>query len=319
LVNTNSLIRENTELIKTQQAAIEAEALAEAEAAFKILEAKVLAEETLKAYLSERQTLSREEIIEKEVADILAIEEAKFQAAVKAAQEAGVLQEEIDNLELARIDERLRLENDIRAKWGEEQIKLEQDIADKTEAIRQAEIKKEQEATKAKVDLANRERDARVSAARATSSALGTIASAVENQGKAGLVASKVLAVAQIAIDTATAISGAIAAATKKGASIYEVIAGIAVGIAAVTSGIASATAILNSANVPGPSASVPSISSISTSAPSFSPVTTNTTELGNTQAAELAPIQAFVVETQLTNTQNNIGQIEGQATFGGG
>jgi hypothetical protein len=58
---------------------------------------------------------------------------------------------------------------------------------------------------------------------------------------------------------------------------------------------------------------------SSASAAPSFDPVTTNTTELGNTQAAELAPIQAFVVETQLTNTQNNIGQIEGQATFGGG
>jgi hypothetical protein len=58
----------------------------------------------------------------------------------------------IDEIELARQDEFFRLENEIRAKWGEEQIKLEQDIADKTEAIRQADIKKQKDAAKAKID-----------------------------------------------------------------------------------------------------------------------------------------------------------------------
>jgi len=42
-------------------------------------------------------------------------------------------------------------------------------------------------------------------------------------------------------------------------------------------------------------------------------------TELGNAQQADLAPIQAFVVETQLTGSQNNINQIQSQATFGYG
>jgi hypothetical protein len=58
---------------------------------------------------------------------------------------------------------------------------------------------------------------------------------------------------------------------------------------------------------------------STSAAPPSFNPVTTNTTELGNTEQAELAPIQAFVVETQVTGSQNNINQIQGQAEFGGG
>ena len=35
-------------------------------------------------------------------------------------------------------------------------------------------------------------------------------------------------------------------------------------------------------------------------------------------KAAELAPIQAFVVETQITGNQENVNQIEGQAEFGG-
>jgi hypothetical protein len=52
-------------------------------------------------------------------------------------------------------------------------------------------------------------------------------------------------------------------------------------------------------------------------SAPSISPVTTNTTELVNAEAAQLAPVQAFVVESQLSGSQENIQQIQNQATFG--
>lgn len=327
LVNTNSLIRENTELIKTQQAAIEAEALAEAEAAFKILEAKIAAEETLKAYLSERQMLSREEIIEKEVADILAIEDAKHLAATAAAALDGLTKDEIAALEIARIDERFRLENEIRAKWGEEQIKLEQDIADKEQAVRQANLKKEQDATKAKIDMANRERDARLTAASGLAQGLSGIVSAMGNQSKASVAIQKTLAIAQIAIDTARSISSAISAATAAAAltgpgAVVATPVFIATQIATVLAAVGQAIGVLNSAPGGG-SAQVPNVSfnaaSSASAAPSFDPVTTNTTELGNTQAAELAPIQAFVVETQLTNTQNNIGQIEGQATFGGG
>jgi hypothetical protein len=42
-----------------------------------------------------------------------------------------------------------------------------------------------------------------------------------------------------------------------------------------------------------------------------------NTTELVNADAATLAPVQAFVVESQLSGSQENIQQIQIQATFG--
>jgi hypothetical protein len=144
----------------------------------------------------------------------------------------------------------------------------------------------------------------------------------LQQQGLENTAAAKTLAVAQILIDTAIAISGAIATATRASASPWDMIAGIAAGIAAVVSGIASATSILNKANVGGASASSPSVASVSSmasAAPQIAPVTTNTTQLGNTEQAELMPIQAFVVETQITGSQNNINQIESQATFGGG
>jgi hypothetical protein len=250
LVNTNSLIRENTELIKAQQAAIEAEALAEAEASFKIVEAKILAEERLRDYLSERESLSREEMIQKEIDDAIAAEEAKFQAAVNAAQESGQLQEEIDNLEIARQDEMFRIENEIRAKWGEEQIKLEQDIADKTEAIRQADIKKQKDATKAKIDADKLEKETRIKLAFDLANGISSIVSGLAGQSKAAVAIQKTIAIAQIAVDTARSISSAIAGATAAAAAtgVGAVVATpvfIATQIATVLSAVGQAIGVL--------------------------------------------------------------------------
>jgi hypothetical protein len=325
LVNTNSLIRENTELIKAQQAAIEAEALAEAEASFKIVEAKILAEERLRDYLSERESLSREEMIQKEIDDAIAAEEAKFQAAVNAAQESGQLQEEIDNLEIARQDEMFRIENEIRAKWGEEQIQLEKDIADKTEAIRQADIKKQKDAAKAKIDADKLEKETRIKLAFDLANGISSIVSGLAGQSKAAVAIQKTIAIAQIAVDTARSISSAITAATAAAAAtgpgaVVATPVFIATQIATVLAAVGQAIGVLNSAPGGG-SASVPNVnvSATAAAAPSFNPVTTNTTDLGNTNQAELMPIQAFVVETQVTGSQNNINQIQGQAEFGGG
>jgi hypothetical protein len=140
----------------------------------------------------------------------------------------------------------------------------------------------------------------------------------MQQQGQENTAAAKTLAVAEIAISTAVSIAGAIKTATQASATPWDMIAGIAAGIAAVVAGIASATAILDTADVPGPSAAG-AVSSVAASAPQITPVTTNTTQLGNTQQAELAPVQAYVVETQITGSQTNINQIESQSTFGGG
>jgi hypothetical protein len=190
-----------------------------------------------------------------------------------------------------------------------------QAIKDKAEALA---------ATKAQkiLDEEKRIRELKIRSARSLASTLGSIGDLLQQQGLENTAAAKTLAVAQILIDTAIAISGAIATATRASATPWDMIAGITAGIAAVVSGIASATSILNKANVGGASASSPSVASVSSmasTAPQIDPVTTNTTQLGNTEQAELMPIQAFVVETQITGSQNNINQIESQATFGGG
>jgi hypothetical protein len=323
LTNANALIAENVALLNEQKKAAEEEAQAEADAAYAIAEAKIAAENLLEAYLSERESLSREEMIQKEIDDAIAAEKIKRLEADKAASLQMADMETFAEIEQAFLDESLRIENEIRAKWGEEQIKLEQDIADKEDAIRQAALKKDKDAKDKLKDEEEKLKNLKIKAALDVGRALGDIASAIENQGKAGLAASKVLAIAELAISTAVSIGQAIAGATSAAAAggpaapflLVSYIAGM---VGTVVGAITSATSILN--KVPGGGFAVtPSVnvSAVAAAAPSFSPVTTNTTELGNTQAAELAPIQAFVVETAITGSQNNVGQIEGQATFG--
>lgn len=211
---------------------------------------------------------------------------------------------------------------------GEDQVEIEAAKIKALEDLKAKHIKedldKEAKATKARVDMQNKEKDARLNAASGMISGLGSLVEALGNQSKASVAIQKTLAIAQIAIDTAKSISAGIAGATTSatatgpGAFVATPVF-IATTIATILSAVGSAVGILNS--VPGGGgASVPSVSvPTAAAAPSFNPVTTNTTELGGTEQAELAPIQAFVVETQITGNQENVNQIEGQAEFGGG
>jgi hypothetical protein len=151
----------------------------------------------------------------------------------------------------------------------------------------------------------------------ATGSILGAIDQLVAASGKnskQALALQKTLAVAQIAIDTAKAIVGAIAQAQS--VPYPGNLVAIATGVAAVIAGIASAVTTLNSADVGGATAAQPQAPQV-TSAPAIQQATSGTTELGGAEQAQLAPIQAFVVETEVTGNQNNVNQIESQANFG--
>jgi len=314
LTNANSLIAENVALLKEQKKAAEEEAQAEADAAYAIAEAKIAAEDLLEAYKAERESMSAEEMMQAEINAALAAEELKFQAAVNAATEMGILQEEIDQLELDRIDERLRLENEIRAKYAEQEIALEEQIAKDKKAIQD---KSNTDAIKAEVDLKN----AKIQAAQSTANALGQIAGFLEQQGEAGVQAAKGFAIAELAINTAMAISAAIAGATGAAATPptpatpFLQVAYIASMVGSVVSAVAQAQNILG--GVPGPSGGNITGGVSAPAAPSVSTLATSTTEITNADAAQMAPVQAFVVESQLSGSQENVQQIQNQATFG--
>ncbi len=311
LTNENSLKLEGIQISKDRVKQLQEEAEAERNAAFKIAEAKIAADQLLEAYLEERQPMSAEEMLQKEIDDAIKAEEAKRDAAIFAASKTQADLETFDEIEKAFLDESLRIENEIRAKYAAEQIALEEQIAKDKKEIRD---KSNEDTIQADIDLQN----ARVSAAQATAGALGQIAGFLEQQGEEGVAAAKAFAVAELAINTAVAISTAIAGATQAAAAggpsaPFLQVAYIASMVGAVVGAMVQATQILNTA--PGPSAGT--VSASAPSAPSVAPVTTNTTELVNAEAAQLAPVQAFVVESQLSGSQENIQQIQNQATFG--
>jgi hypothetical protein len=204
-----------------------------------------------------------------------------------ADQEIQAIRQEFKDKELAAL---------------EEQAKKKKDIEDKAVA----DVKKAEEAKK----------KLRMDGMVAAGSILGAIDQLVSASGKnskQALALQKTLAVAQIAIDTAKAIVGAIAQAQS--VPFPGNLAAIAVGVAAVIAGVASAVTTLNSADVGGATAAQPQAPQV-TSAPAVQQATSGTTELGGAEQAQLAPIQAFVVETELTGNQNNVNQIESQANF---
>jgi len=154
-------------------------------------------------------------------------------------------------------------------------------------------------------------------------SAIDSLVSASGNQSKEAVAIQKTIAIASIAIDTAKSIVAGIAGATTSasatgpGAFVATPIF-IATTIATILAAVGSATAILNGAGGGGGSATVPNVSVPSaTTAPAIQQATSGTTELGGVDQANLAPIQAFVVETEVTGNQNNVNQIESQANFG--
>jgi hypothetical protein len=205
-----------------------------------------------------------------------------------ADQELGAIQQEFKDKELVEL---------------EEQAKKKKAIEDKAVA----DVKKaEEDKKKLRMDG--------LSAAGSVLGALDKLITASGSNSKQALALQKTLAVAQIAIDTAKAIVGAIAQAQS--VPYPGNLVAIATGVAAVIAGIASAVTTLNSADVGGASAAQPQAPQV-TSAPAVQQATAGTTELGGAEQAQLAPIQAFVVETEVTGNQNNVNQIESQANFG--
>lgn len=268
----------------------------------------------------EMEAAQRAEEARKRAEEQAQLEEDEF-LAVREARAKLIEEDQARELEEAQIAFEARLE-DIIEKYGEETeliALLEEERAQVLADIRQKYIDKElADEDKRKKDILKKEEElkaGKIAAAKAVSSALSSISSLIQGESEAAVTARKVLGIAQIAIDTGVAIAGAISQAQS--VPFPGNIAAIATGVAAVVAGIANAVTTLNSAKVGGGSAPAPSAPSIS--APSVNPVTTNTTQINNTEQVELAPVQAFVVETQLTGSQNNVNQIESQATFGGG
>jgi hypothetical protein len=325
LQNKLNTIEQQQEMERQQRAAAEearaakrlADLQAEADLRFKLAEAGIKNEADIEAYIADRKARTAEEQLALDIERALQAEELKFQAVINAMSQQ---QATIDEMEEARRlfeQEQMAIENELRYQFDQERLAQAQAVADE-----EARINKEKND---KIKAQEEElRNAKVGAARATAGALGQISALIEQQQGEATAASKAFAIAQVLIDTATSISSAIAGATEAAAAggpaaPFLLVTYIATMVGSVVGAIASATSILDS--VPGGGSASGAVAGVAaaTSAPSVQPVTTNTTQLNNTQQAELMPVQAYVVETAITGSQGNVNQIESQATFGGG
>ena len=125
----------------------------------------------------------------------------------------------------------------------------------------------------------------------------------------------KAVAVAQIAIDTAKGISGAVAAGA--GIPFPFNIPAILSGIAAVVSGVAQANKIINApaVDVSSGAAADSGVSNSDITNPETNAPNTDQFGTGSTQITP--PTKVYVLEQDITDTQGSVAAIKQQATFG--
>lgn len=125
----------------------------------------------------------------------------------------------------------------------------------------------------------------------------------------------KAVAIAQIAIDTAKGISGAVAAGA--GIPFPFNIPAILSGIAAVVSGVAQANKIINApaVDVSSGAAADSGVSNSDITNPETNAPNTDQFGTGSTQITP--PTKVYVLEQDITDTQGSVAAIKQQATFG--
>ncbi len=309
--------RDAAEVELAKKRAEELQAIADAE--FKVAEQRIKNEQTIDEFIAERKARTAEEQLALDIERALQAEEEKYAAVVAAMSQQQASIDEMEGARFLHEQERMAVENELRYAFDQEKLAQAQAVADEEARINKEKNDKiaaqEYKLVQDKINAASR-----------AGSALGAISNLIEQQQGEATAASKAFAMAQVLIDTATSITGAISAATQATAQtpaglMTPVILAtmIATMVGSVVGAIASATSILDS--VPGGGSASGAVAGVAsaTSAPSVQPVTTNTTQLNNTEQAELMPVQAYVVETAITGSQGNVTQIESQATFGGG
>lgn len=125
----------------------------------------------------------------------------------------------------------------------------------------------------------------------------------------------KAVAIAQIAIDTAKAISGAVAVGASTGPFPANIPA-ILLGIAAVVSGVAQANKIINAPAVDVSSGGISDSGGLNNDTiKENTPPNTDQFNTGSTQITP--PTKVYVLEQDITDTQGMVAKIKQQATFG--
>lgn len=205
--------------------------------------------EEMKAAIREKWAAQDEELI-KENEEYKA--QQRKEAYEKQLEEMQIRHE--TELELLAENEMAVLEAEIEHK-KEELDTMQQMEGESIDAFNLRKLKKENEYQASQKKLADKEIAMNKAKAAAIASTFGTIANALDelgNKNKKALIASKALALAEVAIQQGIAIANAVRAATQGSKSVWEAIAAIALGVATVVTNMVTAIKSIKSANAEG-------------------------------------------------------------------
>jgi hypothetical protein len=291
------------EIVEIVENEADLKAKAEEEAARKAAEERARQEQKLNEQIAKIREDYRISLLEDQEKEIDAVR-LKYEQLLIDAEEFGLNTAELkeaQEYELAQIEEKYRQEKEAKDKELREQqvaatIESAEHLISIVESINSiandkeiARIKKKQEAGE---KLTNSE------------------IKRLQRQQKI----EKAVAIAQIAIDTAKAISGAVAA----GAAVpfpFNIPA-ILSGIAAVVSGVAQANKIINAPAVDVSSGGISDSGGLNNDTiKENTPPNTDQFNTGSTQITP--PTKVYVLEQDITDTQGMVAKIKQQATFG--
>jgi hypothetical protein len=306
--NQQAASDEIVEIVESEadlKAAAEAKALKEkTEAEEKAAQARAAAEAKLNEQIAKIREDYRISLLEDQEKEIDAVR-LKYEQLLIDAEEFGLNTAELkeaQEYELAQIEDKYRQEKEAKDKELREQqvaatIESAEHLISIVESINSiandkeiARIKKKQEAGE---KLTNSE------------------IKRLQRQQKI----EKAVAIAQIAIDTAKAISGAVAVGATTGPFPANIPA-ILLGIAAVLSGVAQANKIINAPAVDVSSGGISDSGGLNDDIiKENTPPNTDQFNTGSTQITP--PTKVYVLEQDITDTQGMVAKIKQQATFG--
>jgi hypothetical protein len=221
-----------------------------------------------------------------------------------------------------QIDARLKDQKEKDIKAAEEAMKKQAELSE-------IYAKTEEENAQRRIDNQIKIRDASIEMAQQTLNGLISLAEiGIKNEKKLEQFR-KAAALVQIGIDTAKAISAAVAAASQTSITPVDLAVKIATSVATILANIAKAKQLLSSSSTsatPSLTTVAPSTSTSATSAGGGVPMQQGPAQQGQTIAnANLINnamnnqnmIRAVVVETDITDSQRRVRGIEDRATFG--
>lgn len=264
---------------------------------------------------------------EKEIANAQLSFRNRYDAIVGNGQTEIALRAQIkeeERVAMLALDTKFELQDAEKKKAAEEKEKAEKEKAKVASDKEKADEKKKAE-DKIKLEMAVR--DAKITIAQNTLTSLGAIAKIAGLNGQAALNFQKTLALAQIGIDTATAISGLtrISFSPTHADNLLNPLAPylkLAAGITSILGSMASAKALLSGSG--GAAPIMPSFDAGGGGGGGSAPLTPTSSNVGNTSTTisesgqVVAPmvVKAYVVESEMTQSQLHVKSIVDKSQF---